>query len=81
MGELAEKLWAVMSERGREASGLAYAEAAQLVGRLRREKISGLCVITEAAGERLARAAGNNGRPAPEARPKRKTTRRKARRS
>ncbi|HEV2704853.1 MAG TPA: hypothetical protein VGV59_02955 [Pyrinomonadaceae bacterium] len=79
MGELAEKLWAVMSERGREASGLAYAEAAQLVARLKDEKISGLSVITAAAAERLTRASGNNGRPAhAETEPKRKASRRQS---
>jgi hypothetical protein len=80
MGELAEKLWAVLSERGREASGLAYEEAAQLVGRLKGEKISGLCVVTAAAAERVAREAdsrNNNGRTArAETPPKRKASRR-----
>jgi len=81
MGELAEKLWAVMSERGREASGLAYEEAAQLVGRLRDERVSGLCIVTAGAAERLARNAAhssnNNGR-AVETQPKRKASRRQS---
>ena len=54
MGELNENRWAVLSERGREAAGLTYAEAARLIGRLREEKVSGLCVITGEAAARLA---------------------------
>ncbi len=60
MGELAEQMWAVISERGREASGLTYKEAAQLIGRLKDEKVSGLCVVTTAAAERLARSVAAN---------------------
>jgi len=53
MGELNEGRWAVMSERGCEALGLAYAEALELERRLKGENMSGLCVITDAAGRRL----------------------------
>ena len=63
MSELGEKMWAVVSERGCEASGLAYREAAQLVGRLRGEKIAGLCVVTEGAAQRLHQTP--NGAHAP----------------
>ncbi len=61
MNELAGKLWAVISERGCEASSLAYMEAAQLVSRLRIEKISGLCVVTAAAAQRLKQPQSGNG--------------------
>jgi len=57
MGELNDGRWALMSERGCEALGLTYAEALELGRKLKAEKVSGLCVITEAAGRRL--------RPAP----------------
>jgi hypothetical protein len=68
MSEMKERRWAVMSERGREASGLEYAEAGELVRRLRGEKISGLCVITDAAASRLPPAKkGDKKRPAGEA--------------
>ena len=53
MGELNEGRWAVMSERGCEALGLTYAEALELERRLKEERLSGLCVITDAAGRRL----------------------------
>jgi hypothetical protein len=53
MSELKERRWAVLSERGSEQSGLSYAEAAALIARLRGERISGLCVITDTAASRL----------------------------
>jgi hypothetical protein len=75
MSELGEKRWAVMSERGREATRIAHAEAVELVRRLKAERLSGLCVITEHAANHLPPAkkdeavatGGNNskrpGRP------------------
>ena len=64
MSELGEKIWAVMSERGCEASGLVYGEAARLARRLRGEKVSGLCVVTDAAAERLTQPTpGSAGLP------------------
>ena len=63
MSALDEKLWAVLSERGREAAGLTYEEAAVLVRELRATgvganggKISGLCIVTARAGEHVAPA-------------------------
>jgi len=62
MSELNERLWAVLSERGREAAGLTYEEAAVLVRDLRGgdgangRKISGLCIVTDRAAERVAPA-------------------------
>jgi hypothetical protein len=58
MSELNEKLWAVLSERGCEASGLTYMEAAAMMRRLAREKISGLCVISSDAGNRVTLSEG-----------------------
>jgi hypothetical protein len=65
MSELRESVWAVISERGCEARGLAYGDAAQLVARLRAERLSGLCVVTDFAASRLREAAPTapNGRP------------------
>ena len=73
VGELNEGRWSVVSERGREAAGLAYADAAALVRRLLGEKIFGTCVVTDEAAARLggvsatrtkaAATAGNNGTP------------------
>ncbi|HZI19695.1 MAG TPA: hypothetical protein VEY09_13985 [Pyrinomonadaceae bacterium] len=53
MGELDERRWAVVSERGREAAGLTYAEALGLERELKGEKISGLCIVTDDAARHL----------------------------
>ena len=53
MSELKERRWAVLSERGREETGLSYEEAAGLVARLRAERLSGLCVVSDEAASRL----------------------------
>ena len=70
MSELNERRWAVLSERGREESGLSYGEAAALIARLRGEKLSGLCVITDRAAALLpeakkaaAKSPGGNAKP------------------
>ncbi|HEX8649511.1 MAG TPA: hypothetical protein VF708_01625 [Pyrinomonadaceae bacterium] len=49
MSELSEERWAVISERGCEANGMAYAEAAELMHKLASEKVYGLCVVTNDA--------------------------------
>ena len=56
MSELKERRWAVLSERGREQAGLSYEEAARLIARLRGERLSGLCVITDEAASHLPAA-------------------------
>ena len=53
MSELRERRWAVISERGCEASGLAHAEAARLVRKLAGERVSALCVVTDEAARHL----------------------------
>jgi hypothetical protein len=71
MSELNQPRWAVLSEHGREAAGLTYAEAAALVARLRAEDTSGLCVVTDEAAGHVAPpkkvgkkgAGGNSKRP------------------
>ncbi|HLL70433.1 MAG TPA: hypothetical protein VK363_03315 [Pyrinomonadaceae bacterium] len=59
MSELREQRWSVVSERGPEASGINYDEAAELVRRLRAEKIHGLCIISDEAARRYN--SNNNG--------------------
>jgi hypothetical protein len=54
MSELTEQLWAVLSERGCEASSLTYAQALELMRSLQREKVSGLSIITDSAAKRAA---------------------------
>jgi hypothetical protein len=65
MSELTEQRWSVVSERGREAARLSYADAAALVRTLTVEKVHGLCVITDEAGARLDAQdpAANGGKP------------------
>ena len=55
MSELTEKQWAVLSERGCEATGLAYMDAHQVMQDLMRKKISGLCIVTDDAARRALR--------------------------
>jgi hypothetical protein len=59
MSELREQRWSVVSERGCEASGVNYAEAAALVRRLRAGGMHGLCIISDEAARRYN--SGNNG--------------------
>ncbi len=59
MNELDQKQWAVISERGRETSGVTYKEAAQLVQELSEQKLHGLCIITDEAARRYK----NYGKP------------------
>jgi hypothetical protein len=54
MGELDEPRWAVISERGCEASSLSYDEARKLLRRLVSEKVHGTCIITNEAARNLA---------------------------
>lgn len=54
MSELHEKVWAVISERGVEASGLSYDAAMNLMRTLESERIHGLSVVTDAAARREA---------------------------
>jgi hypothetical protein len=53
MGELGEERWAVISERGCEASGMSYAQASVLMMKLASEKVYGLCVVTNDAARNL----------------------------
>ncbi|HEX8285880.1 MAG TPA: hypothetical protein VF588_21160 [Pyrinomonadaceae bacterium] len=71
--ELNERRWAVLSERGREDSGLSYEEASALIARLRAEKLSGLCVITDRAAAHVpeAKKPAANSTPGAGAKPKR----------
>ena len=61
MSELTEPRWAVLSERGCEATGLTYAQASEMMRALVREKVSGVSVITDDA----ARRSSHNTIPQP----------------
>ncbi|MDT5062545.1 MAG: hypothetical protein QOH63_3004 [Acidobacteriota bacterium] len=54
MGELDEQRWGVLSERGCEATGLTYRDAAALMRQLLREKVSGISIITNDAARRAS---------------------------
>ena len=62
MSELNEKLWAVLSERGCEATVMTYMDAHQLMRQLVRDKISGLCVVTDDAARRALRNENQQSR-------------------
>ena len=78
MSELNERRWAVLSERGCEESGLSYGEAAATVARLRGERVSGLCVVTDAAAAHLPRAKQAAVKPAPAGNSKPRRSRKKS---
>ncbi len=52
-GELAEPRWSVVSFEQREAGGLTYKQAADLLSELDANDISGLCIITDEAAARM----------------------------
>jgi hypothetical protein len=83
MSELREQRWSVVSERGCEASGVNYEEAAGLVSRLRADKIHGLCIVSDEAARRYNSNNNHSTPAAPEAKPpappaKKRASRRKS---
>jgi len=78
MSELNERRWAVLSERGCEDAGLSYEEASATVARLRGERLSGLCVVTDTAAAHLPRAKKAASKPAPGGNSKPKRSRKKS---
>jgi hypothetical protein len=52
--ELLEPRWSVISFEKREAAGLTYADALQKLAELEKNKIAGICVVTDEAAERVA---------------------------
>lgn len=55
MSELSEAQWAVISERGVEATGLTHRQALELMQHLTGEKVNGLCIVTAAAARRFTK--------------------------
>jgi len=53
MSGLTDNKWAVVSERGREATGLSHEDARRLVHRLAGEGRHGLCIMTDDAASRI----------------------------
>ncbi len=56
MTELHQQRWAIISERGVEASGMTYDDALTLLRHLTKDKIHGLCLVTDEAAKRDAEA-------------------------
>ena len=53
--ELREPSWSVVSFETRVAKNLSYEEAEQKIAELENQKISGLCLITDEAAERISK--------------------------
>ena len=54
MSELTENKWAVLSDRGCEATDLTHEEARRLVHKLGGEGRHGLCIVTSEAAQQLS---------------------------
>jgi hypothetical protein len=54
--ELVEHRWAVISERGCEATRLEYDDAVQLGRNLKAGDVRGVCIVTETAASHLSAA-------------------------
>ena len=52
--ELVTERWAVLSDRGVEATGLTHEDARRLVHRLAGEGRHGLCIVTDEAAGRMS---------------------------
>lgn len=53
MGELSERRWAVMSERGCEMMNVDYQKARRRARQLAQEDVRGLCIVSDAAARHL----------------------------
>ena len=62
--DLQNQNWAVLSNRGSEASELTHEEARRLVHRLEGEGRHGLCIVTSEAARHLGAARTPDPRPA-----------------
>ena len=54
--ELCEPRWSVVSFENCMASNLTYDKATEKLNKLRGKKISGLCIITDEAAERISKS-------------------------
>lgn len=52
--ELVEPIWSVVTYETVAAKGLTYEEAEKLAKKLETEKVSGLCIITDEAADRVS---------------------------
>lgn len=54
-GELAAPRWSVVTFETVAAGNLSYDEASKLMEKLSRQKVSGLCIVTDEAAARISR--------------------------
>ena len=52
--ELVEPIWSVVTYETVAAGGLTYDEAAKLAEKLKVERVSGICIITDEAAQRIS---------------------------
>ena len=57
ISDLQKESWAVLSERGCEATHLTHEEARRLVHKLASEGVHGLCIVTNKAAASIAPVA------------------------
>ena len=55
LSELALPRWSIVTFEGVAMSGLSYDEARELLGKLQKQNISGLCIVTEEAAARISK--------------------------
>lgn len=53
VSELRERRWSIVSFEMRTAKNLTYAEAERQIAELEKQGVSGLCIITDEAAERI----------------------------
>jgi hypothetical protein len=63
MSDLGKGRWAVISDRGCEATGLTHEDARRLVHRLTGEGRHGLCIISDEAAKRMAHGKAEPNSP------------------
>lgn len=52
--ELEKPIWSVISPAGREAGGMTYRQASELLDALEASDMNGLCIVTDEAAARLS---------------------------
>ena len=54
-GELGAPRWSVVTFESVAVTNLSYDEASKLMEKLRRQKVSGLCIVTDEAAARISK--------------------------
>lgn len=55
LSELAAPRWSVVTFESVAVSGLSYDEAAEWLNKLNKQKVSGLCIVTDEAAARISK--------------------------